>query len=87
MVDIEKRGGNIPLPSKIPPWLLHFLVHVVKRCCMTTVKYIKLLEKDKQSGIEPWALDFLINVIKNCCMIVVKYIDDLQQEEKRKVAN
>ncbi len=48
MVDIEKRGRNIPLPNQIPPWLLHFLVHVVKRCCMIIVKYIDDLQQEEK---------------------------------------
>lgn len=27
-------------PKDIPPWLRHFLVHVVKRCAMILVKWI-----------------------------------------------
>ncbi len=71
--------------SKIlpPPWVAHFLVHVVKRCCSTIVKYIRLLEKNKQSDISPWALHFFVNVVKNCCSIIIKYIENMQEEAQK----
>lgn len=32
--------------SGIPPWLRHFLVHVVKRCIMIWVAWINEIEKE-----------------------------------------
>ncbi len=66
----------------MPPWVLHFLVNVVKRCCLVVIKYIKRLEENEQSPIDPWAMDFLTNVVKNSCSITIEYIEKLREKER-----
>ncbi len=69
-------NSSVPLP---PSWATHFLVHVVKRCCSLVLKYIKVLEKNKNSDIPPWALHFFVNVVKSCCAITIRYVEDVQE--------
>jgi hypothetical protein len=37
-------------PKNIPPWVQHFLVHVVKRCAMVLVRWIESVQEESKRG-------------------------------------
>ncbi len=37
-------------PKNIPPWVQHFLIHVVKRCAMVLVRWIDDMKEEGKKG-------------------------------------
>ena len=35
-------------PKNIPPWVQHFLIHVVKRCAMVLVRWIDDMKEENR---------------------------------------